>query len=115
MNVTADTNLGFLGVKVTNATATMNAAISVGLHDPASDNPASPGKITTNELVLGNVYEESRQEYIRIMDRLVKAGAEGIILGCTEIELLVRAGDSQVPLFPTTRIHAEAAVEYALR
>lgn len=71
-------------------------------------------RVIYDELVLGNVYEESRQEYIRIMDRLVTAGAEGIILGCTEIELLVRAGDSQVPLFPTTRIHAEAAVEYAL-
>jgi aspartate racemase len=48
------------------------------------------------------------------MDKLVQAGAEGIILGCTEIELLVRDEDSCVPLFPTTKIHAIAAVEYAL-
>jgi len=71
-------------------------------------------RVIYEELVLGAVYEESRQEYIRIMENLVAAGAEGIILGCTEIELLVKPGDSQVPLFPTTRIHAEAAVEYAL-
>ncbi len=71
-------------------------------------------RVIYEELVLGAVYEESRQEYIRIMENLVAAGAEGIILGCTEIELLVKPGDSRVPLFPTTRIHAEAAVEYAL-
>ncbi|NJN85192.1 MAG: aspartate/glutamate racemase, partial [Leptolyngbyaceae cyanobacterium SL_7_1] len=49
-----------------------------------------------------------------IIQRLVDAGAEGIILGCTEIELLVKPEDSPVPLFPTTRIHAEAAVEWAI-
>jgi aspartate racemase len=48
------------------------------------------------------------------MEHLVKAGAEGIILGCTEIGLLVNDQDSQVPLFDTTLIHAVAAVEYAL-
>ena len=48
------------------------------------------------------------------MERLVEEGAEGIILGCTEISLLVRQEDNPVPLFDTTRIHAEAAVEYAL-
>ena len=71
-------------------------------------------RVIYDELCLGVVCEESRQEYIRIMDKLVEAGAEGIILGCTEIELLVKDGDSRVPLFPTTRIHALAAVEYAL-
>jgi aspartate racemase len=71
-------------------------------------------RVIYDELCLGVVREESRQEYIRIMDKLVEAGAEGIILGCTEIELLVKDGDSRVPLFPTTRIHALAAVEYAL-
>jgi aspartate racemase len=60
------------------------------------------------------VRQQSREQYIGIMEKLVQAGAEGIILGFTEIELLVREGDSQVPLFPTTRIHAIAAVEYAL-
>jgi aspartate racemase len=48
------------------------------------------------------------------MDHLVQRGAEGIILGCTEISLLVKQEDSSVPLFDTTQIHAVAAVEYAL-
>jgi aspartate racemase len=71
-------------------------------------------RVIYEELVLGVVRQDSREAYIRIMDRLVRAGAEGIILGCTEIELLVQDGDSRVPLFPTTRIHAIAAAETAL-
>jgi aspartate racemase len=64
---------------------------------------------------LGVIKPESRERYIEIMKKMVEAGAEGIILGCTEIELLVHDGDSSVPLFPTTKIHAVAAVEYALQ
>jgi len=67
-----------------------------------------------DELVLGVVRQESREQYKQIITRLVQAGAEGIILGCTEIGLLVHAEDSRVPLVDTTRIHAVAAVEYAL-
>ena len=67
-----------------------------------------------DELCLGIIKPQSREEYIRCMDNLVQAGAEGIILGCTEIESLVHEGDARVPLFPTTKIHAIAAVEYAL-
>ena len=66
------------------------------------------------ELCLGMVRPESRDQFIRVMDGLVQDGAEGIILGCTEIELLVHAGDTSVPLFPTARLHAIAAVERAL-
>jgi aspartate racemase len=71
-------------------------------------------RVIYNELCLGIVKPESRERYLQIMDKLVHAGAEGIILGCTEIELLVRETDSPVPLFPTAKIHAIAAVEYAL-
>jgi aspartate racemase len=53
-------------------------------------------------------------KYMDIIERLAEDGAEGIILGCTEIGLLVKEEDSRMPLFNTTRIHAEAAVEYAL-
>jgi aspartate racemase len=66
------------------------------------------------ELCLGIVRLESREQFIEIINSLVQAGAEGIILGCTEIELLVHAGDSPVPLFPTARLHAVAAVENAI-
>lgn len=66
------------------------------------------------ELCLGQVRPESRQAYQEIMERLVERGAQGIILGCTEIGLLVSEGDATVPLFDTTQIHAQRAVELAL-
>ncbi|GHF96943.1 hypothetical protein GCM10018791_04790 [Streptomyces zaomyceticus] len=66
------------------------------------------------ELCLGIVREESRAAYRKVIADLVADGAEGIILGCTEIELLIGSEDSPVPLFPTTRLHAAAAVGAAL-
>jgi len=71
-------------------------------------------RVIYEELVQGHIVDSSRAEYRRIMDGLIAQGAEGIILGCTEIELLVKQEDSRVPLFPTTTIHAVAAVEQAL-
>ncbi len=71
-------------------------------------------RVIYEELVLGKIVDESRKEYQRIMNDLLAKGAEGIILGCTEIELLIKESDSSAPLFPTTRIHAVAAVEKAL-
>ena len=52
--------------------------------------------------------------YRRIITRLAEAGAEGVVLGCTEIELLICAADSPVPVFPTTRLHVEAAIDLSL-
>jgi aspartate racemase len=71
-------------------------------------------RVIYDELCLGDIRAASKQQYVAIMDRLIEQGAQGIILGCTEIGLLVQAQDSHVPLFDTTRIHAVAAVEYAL-
>lgn len=71
-------------------------------------------RIIYEELCLGQIIEASQEEYIRIMNHMVERGAEGVILGCTEISLLVGQADSKVPLFDTTLIHAVAAVEYAL-
>jgi aspartate racemase len=67
------------------------------------------------ELCLGQIKDASRERYREIMARLVEQGAEGIILGCTEITLLVGPGDATVPLFDTTRLHALAAVDAAQR
>lgn len=67
-----------------------------------------------NELCLGNVRQESKRRYVDIMGHLVRRGTQGIVLGCTEIGLLVGQKDSEVPVFDTTGIHAQAAVEYAL-
>ena len=71
-------------------------------------------RVIYEELVQGKIVDASRNEYKRIMQDLLAKGAQGIILGCTEIELLVKDGDCNAPLFPTTRIHAVAAVEKAL-
>ncbi|MEK2479180.1 MULTISPECIES: aspartate/glutamate racemase family protein [Streptomyces] len=71
-------------------------------------------RVIYEELCLGVVKEESRDAYRAVIDELIAAGAEGIVLGCTEIELLIRPQDSPVPVFPTTRLHAEAAVSRAL-
>jgi aspartate racemase len=67
-----------------------------------------------DELCVGVVEDRSRDEYRRIMAGLAERGAEGILLGCTEIDLLVGSADSPVPVFDTTRLHAERAVELAL-
>ncbi|HEX6736900.1 MAG TPA: aspartate/glutamate racemase family protein [Vicinamibacteria bacterium] len=67
-----------------------------------------------DELCQGEVRPGSKAEYVRIMETMAAAGAQGIILGCTEIGLLVGEGDARVPLFDTARIHAEAAVDLAL-
>jgi len=72
-------------------------------------------RVIYEELVVGKILQNSKEQYIDIIQQMVKQGTEGIILGCTEIGLLIHQEDSQVPLFDTTRIHAEAAVEYALK
>ena len=69
-------------------------------------------RIIYEELCLGQVNDDSRDAYRRVMDRLIAQGAQGIILACTEIGLLVDANDSAVPLFDTTALHAQAAVEW---
>jgi aspartate racemase len=71
-------------------------------------------RVIFEELVLGQIKPESKKTYLEIIDQLTATGAEGVILGCTEIGLLVKAEDRPIPLFDTTRIHAEAAVEMAL-
>lgn len=67
-----------------------------------------------DELVQGQISDSSRRRYLGIIDRLVERGAQGVIAGCTEIELLVTPEDIDIPYFPTTRLHALAAVEAAL-
>jgi aspartate racemase len=70
--------------------------------------------IIFHELCLGKILPESRNQYVRIMQSLKEQGTEGIILGCTEITLLVKPENASVPLFDTTLIHAIEAVEIAL-
>jgi aspartate racemase len=71
-------------------------------------------QIIYDELVQGIIRDESRTRYLEVIGRLQRRGAEGIVAGCTEIELLVQAGDLSLPYFPTTRLHALAALDMAL-
>jgi len=70
--------------------------------------------IIFKELCLGEIKESSRKKFKDIIENLISKGAEGIILGCTEIPLLIREKDCSVPVFDTTRIHAQAAVEFSI-
>lgn len=81
---------------------------------PDDADRATVHRVIYDELVQGRIEETSRQAYRGVIARLVERGAEAVILGCTEIMLLVRPEDSPVPLYDTTAIHAEAAVELAL-
>ncbi|GAA1985974.1 aspartate/glutamate racemase family protein [Amycolatopsis minnesotensis] len=81
---------------------------------PSAEDRLTVHRIIYDELCVGAVREESRLRYREVIGRLVAAGAEGVILGCTEIELLIAAEHSPVPVFPTTRLHAEAAVTRSL-
>ena len=71
-------------------------------------------QVIYDELVQGIIRGESRKQYLEVIGRLRQRGAGGIIAGCTEIELLVQEDDVPIPYFPTTRLHALAAVDLAL-
>ena len=71
-------------------------------------------RVIYQELCQGQMLDASREAYVQIIERMHSAGAQGAILGCTEIALLVKLEHTEVPLFDTTAIHAQAAVEWAL-
>ncbi len=81
---------------------------------PNTDDRADVNRIIYEELCLGHVCDASRDVYRRVIHELVAQGAQAIILGCTEIGMLIGAQDSPVPLFDTTTLHAQAAVDWAL-
>ena len=81
---------------------------------PDEADRAEVHRIIYEELVVGVVRDDSRDVYRKVIQRLVDRGAQGVILGCTEIELLIGPDDSPVPTFPTTRLHVQAAVDLAL-
>lgn len=81
---------------------------------PDAGDRADVHRVIYDELCLGVVRDESRRRYQEVIAELVDMGAEGVVLGCTEIELLIAAEDSPVPVFPTTALHAAAIVDAAL-
>jgi aspartate racemase len=82
---------------------------------PVPEDRVEVHRVIYQELVLGRIGEESRLVFARIVDDLVREGAQGVILGCTEIGLLLRQKDTPVPLFDTAIIHAQEAAAFALR
>ena len=86
----------------------------IAVRTPSEADRELVDRVIYDELCVGELRDESRREYQRIIGELLDAGCEGVILGCTEIGLLVSAADSPVPLFDTARIHAEAAAEVVL-
>lgn len=123
-DVTADavtaaglTTIGLLGTRFTMQESFYSETMSrhgLTVLVPTAEEQAEVNRIIYDELVLGEIRDESRDIYKVVMTNLTSRGAQGVILGCTEIELLISDDDSTVPLFPTTRIHAAAAVEAAL-
>lgn len=82
---------------------------------PTAQEQETVHRIIYEELCLGKIKEVSKKEYVSIVKTLKEKGAEGVILGCTEIGMLLKPEDSELPLFDTTKLHAFAAVDFALR
>ena len=111
------TRVGLLGTRYTMEQpflADRLAAAGLEVVVPEQDDRDLVHRVIYEELVLGVVRDESRQAYREVVDRLVARGAQGVILGCTEIELLIGPDDVEVPTFPTTALHVAAAVRAAL-
>lgn len=82
---------------------------------PDEDDRAEVHRIIYEELCAGVVSDASRKTYQRVIESMAQRGAQAVVLGCTEITLLIQQGDSVLPVLDTTRLHAQAAVDYALR
>jgi len=111
------TRVGLLGTMYTMEKDFLKHRLSahgLAVQVPDAEDREAVHRIIYDELCLGIITEESRRRVVDMAERLVRQGAEGILLGCTELMLLIRPGDLSVPEFDTTRIHAESAVEMAL-
>ncbi len=109
--------VGLLGTKYTMEHGFYQASLGhQGLEVivPTAEDREYVNRVIYSELVFGTLRDESRAGYLAVIDRLAAQGAEGIILGCTEIGLLVHPEHTALPLFDTTALHADAALEMAL-
>ena len=112
------TKVGLLGTKYTMTqefykSKLIEAGIEVVIPDEKDVEVVN--NIIYNELCLGIIKEESKAKYVKIISELEKVGAQGVILGCTEIGLLVQQKDTKLPVFDTTQIHAKKAAMIAIR
>lgn len=90
------------------------AAHGLSVRVPGAEDRATVHRVIYDELVRGLVRDESRRAVCDVMERELAAGSQGVVLGCTELELLVGPDDVAAPVFPTTRLHVMAAVEASL-
>lgn len=112
------TNIGLLGTRYTMEQDFYKSRIEskgINVIVPNTEEREIVNKIIFDELCLGKIHQESREYYKSVIQNLIMSGAQGIILGCTEIGLLIKPGDSEVPLFDTTYIHALEAVNLSLK
>lgn len=109
--------VGLLGTRFTMEQAFYRERLEhhgIQVQVPEKQDQATIHDVIYTELCLGIIRPESRQRYLDIIEELSHRGAEAVILGCTEIALLVQPADTRVPLYDTAAIHAEQAVAYAL-
>ena len=109
--------VGLLGTRYTMDQPFLREALELHGLDVITPDPAdrkTVSGIIFDELVHGTITSDSQEAYLEVIGRLVQAGAEGVILGCTEIELLLAGIELDIPLFPTTRLHVEAAIDEAI-
>jgi aspartate racemase len=109
--------VGLLGTRFTMEKTFYHEALAsrgIDILVPDSEEREYINRVIYDELVAGQIRDASRQRFVAIVQHLADRGAEGIILGCTEIPLLICEADVGIPLFDTTAIHAQAALEYAL-
>ena len=111
------TQVGFLGTTFAMSRSFFTDRIAshgLTVHVPDERHHEAINAIIYGELVHGKVLDGSRTRVVSVIEELWDAGAQGVILGCTELELLVHQADSEVPLFPGTSLHVQAALDQAL-
>ncbi|NJL95542.1 MAG: aspartate/glutamate racemase family protein [Anaerolineae bacterium] len=110
--------VGLLGTRFTMKEAFYKARLEdkhgLRVRVPNAEGQASVNRIIYEELVLGQINPAARAHTLQVMDSLAATGAQGVILGCTELGLLIKPDDTPLPVFDTTALHAAAAVEWAL-
>ncbi len=110
--------VGLLGTKTTMEKSfykdRLKSKFKIDVVTPAATERNLIQEVIFNELALGKIQDSSKKEFISIINSLIQKGAQGIILGCTEIPLLIQQKDVNIPIFDTTFLHASAAAEKAL-
>jgi aspartate racemase len=109
--------IGLLGTKITMERDFYRARLNghgIEVLVPGSEERDQIEHVIRNELTRGIINPESKQRFVSIIEKLHRSGAQGIVLGCTEIPMLVTQKESELPVFNTTFLHSLAAVEFAL-